>query len=259
MRHKYKLSFSIFIISSCFVQVANAGENRNGELKRLESLGNRGTVPTGSALITNTVPISSNITVSEGGVEIVDNRGTSMGATIQKGGMQIVTRGATAVSTKILGGKQFVYEEKSLRNLDSVRRSSAYEAVVFGGGGVVGQQNLYDGAMAWSTKVLEGGEQNLYMGPRKEGGIAKGTIVSGNGRQHVLAEGRASNTTLNDNATQVVYPGGIVDGLTINGHASSWIHVGTKDVVGKIRVNNDGELYLFAGDSTNRITKKRFL
>ncbi|OLL54934.1 autotransporter, partial [Bartonella henselae] len=261
MRHKYKLSFSIFIISSCFVQVANAGENRNGELKRLENLGNGRTVPTGSALVTNTVPISSNITVSEGGVEIVDNRGTSMGATIQKGGMQIVTRGATAMGTKILGGKQFVYEEKSLRNLDSLdsinKRSSAYEAVVSGGDRVVGQQNVYDGAMVWNTKVLDGGEQNLYMGPRKEGGIAKDTIVSGNGKQHILAGGRASNTTLNDNATQVVYSGGILDGLTINGHASSWIHVGTKDVVGKIRVNNDGELYLFAGDSTNRITKKR--
>ncbi|OLL53470.1 pertactin-like passenger domain-containing protein, partial [Bartonella henselae] len=214
-------------------------------------------MPTGSALVTNTVPISSNITVSEGGVEIVDNRGTSMGATIQKGGMQIVTRGATAMKTKIHGSKQFILEDKSITNLEDVeKRSSAYDATVSGGNGAVGQQNLYDGGMAWNTKVMQGGEQNLYMGQREDGGIAEGTIISGDGRQHILAGGRASNTTLNDKSVQVAYPDGIVDGLTISGHASSWLHVGV-EVTGEIKINDKGHLYLFAGDRTDHITRGR--
>ncbi|SPU27224.1 Uncharacterised protein [Candidatus Bartonella washoeensis] len=69
---------------------------------------------------------------------------------------------------------------------------------------------------------MSGGEQNLYMGDKKTGG-GFCTKYHGfrNGRQHVLEEGTAANTTLKDKATQVVYPGGIVDGLTITDSASS--------------------------------------
>ncbi|WP_406604407.1 BafA family autotransporter [Bartonella gliris] len=250
MRCKYKLSFSIFMISSCVVQSVNAGENKTRSLTRMTS---GTTVQNGSALISATV--SSNAKIEDGGVEIVENGGSSVGAIVQKGGMQIVTRGGTAMKTKILSGWQFVYEDKSIVNLeDFERKSSAYDAIVSGENGFVGQQNVYDGATAWNTEVGKGGEQNLYMGPRKDGGIAERTIVSGNGRQHILEEGRAVNTTLSGQAIQVVYPGGIVDGLTITETASSWIHVGA-DLNGEIKVNGNGRLYLYAGDRTNHITK----
>lgn len=83
------------------------------------------------------------------------------------------------------------------------------------------------------------------------------TEVSGNGRQHVLAHGGAYATTLKDHATQVVYPGGFVDTLTIMDYARSWFHSGIQKVVGEVRVNSHGELYLFAGDVTNHLTKKK--
>ncbi|MBB5074533.1 autotransporter passenger strand-loop-strand repeat protein, partial [Bartonella callosciuri] len=254
MRYKCRLSFSVLMISSCFVQVASAAEKRS--LTKLENLTSGGTVQKGSALITTSV--SSNIMVVDGGVEIVENGKSSMGATIEKGGMQIVTRGGTAVDAKILGGKQFIYEENNLEFTSVIRKSSAYNATVSGGGrGAIGQQNVYDGGKAWNTKVMNGGEQNLYMGSKKMGGgFAENTMVSGNGRQHILAEGMATNTTLSSEAVQVVYSDGIVDGLTINDYASSWIHVAA-ELTGKIQINGKGCLYLFAGDRTDHTTKEK--
>ncbi len=255
MRYKYKLSFSVLMISSCLAQSASAVENRNRELKRLEHMGNGGTVPKGSALISHT--FSNNVTIEDGGVEIVDDGKTSVGSTIKKGGMQIVTRAGNAINAKILGGQQFVHEEENIDLTRVVRKSSASNTTVSGGGGAVGQQNIYDGAEAWNTKVGNNGEQNLYTGERKEGGRAMFTEVSGNGRQHVLAGGESLATTLRDKATQVVYPRGFVDTLTITDSAKSWLYVGVQGVVGEVRVNNLGELYLFAGDRINHTTKKK--
>ncbi len=245
------------MISSCLVQSASAVEKKSEELERLESISSGGKVSKGSALISNL--FSSNITIEGGGVEVVDNGATSIGATIQKGGMQIVVRGGNAVNAKIEGGQQFVHEEPSIDLTDVVRQSSASNTTVTGGGGAVGQQNIYDGAWAWNTKVGNNGEQNLYAGEGKKGGKAMTTEVSGNGRQHVLALGESLSTTLKEKAIQVVYPGGGVDTLTIMDYAQSWLHANAEEVVGEVRVNNHGELYLFAGDVTNHLTKKKIL
>ncbi len=256
MHDKCKWSFSVLIISSCLVQYANAIGNKNGELIRVENVGSGGTVSKGFALITNSVP-SSNIKIGEGSVEVVDNGAVSVGATIEKGGIQIVTRGGTTINAEILGGKQFVHEENNLDLTGVEKLSSAYDATVNGGEGAVGQQNIYDAATAWKTKVGKDGEQNLYAGLRKEGGKSMYAEISGNGRQHVLALGESYDTTLSDYAVQVVYPGGFIDSLTVKDFAKSWLHIDAEDVVGAVRVNDKGELYLFAGDMTNHITKKR--
>ncbi len=242
------------MISSCLVQIASAVDNKNEELTKMMSVANGGKVPKGSALIT-ILPPSNNVTITDGGIEIVDNGGFSMGATIENGGMQIVTREGTTMEAKILGGgKQLVFEEKRL-DLTSVEKpSSAYHTIVSGSNNAVGQQNVYDDAIAWHTKVKQGGEQNLYAGQRRNGGKAMYAVVSDTGRQHVLALGESYGTTLKDSSVQVVYPGGVVDGLTINDSASSWIHVGVKEV-GEIEVNNQGRLYLLAGDRIDHITK----
>ncbi|SPU26950.1 Uncharacterised protein [Candidatus Bartonella washoeensis] len=105
MRHKCKLSFSVLMISSCLVQFASAVESKNGALTRMTSVTNGRKVQKGSALITFLV--SNNISIEDGGVEVVDNGGTSMGATIETGGKQIVTRQGTAMGTKVNGGRQF--------------------------------------------------------------------------------------------------------------------------------------------------------
>ncbi|EJF86699.1 pertactin-like passenger domain-containing protein, partial [Bartonella rattimassiliensis] len=252
MRYKYKLSFSVLMISSCLVQVASAVESKG--LKRVEHLGNGVEVPKGSALISRIV--SNNVKIEDGGVEIVENGATSIGSTIKKGGMQIVTRGGNAINAKILGGKQFVHEEANLDLTSVERKSTAYNTTVSGEGGAVGQQNVYDGAWVWKTKVGNNGEQNLYAAQRQEGGKSMDTEVSGDGRQHVLAHGGAYNTNLKGKAVQVVYPRGFVDTLTIMDSAKSWLHIGVQAVVGEVRVNSGGELYLFAGDKTNHITKK---
>ncbi|WP_396584156.1 BafA family autotransporter [Bartonella grahamii] len=256
MQYKHKLSFSVLMISSCLVQVASAVENRNGELTIVEHVGNGAEIPKGSALITNNFPRSKS-KIGDGSVEIVENRATSVGSTIKKGGMQIVTRGGNAIDTKILGGKQFIHEEPNLDLTSVERKSSAYNSTVSGDGGAVGQQNVYDGAWVWYTKVGDNGEQNLYAGQRKEGGKTMYTEVSGNGRQHVLGYAESYATTLKGQAIQVVYSEGFVDTLTITDSARSWFHSGIQRVVGEVRINNKGELYLFAGDRTNHTTKKK--
>ncbi|WP_208438550.1 BafA family autotransporter [Bartonella grahamii] len=254
MQYKHKLSFSVLMISSCLVQVANAVENRNGELTRATHVGNREKEQENLELIARI--FKNNITIEYGDVELVDNGETSVGSTIKKGGMQIVTRAGIALSAKIFGGQQFIHEEPNIDLTRVIRQSSAYNATVTGGDGVIGQQNVYDGAGTWYTKVGDNGEQNLYAGQRKEGGKAMHTEVSGNGRQHVLALGESLSTTLKDQAIQVVYPRGFVNTLTITDSAKSWLHVGVKEVVGEVRVNGGGKLYLFAGDRTNHMTKK---
>ncbi|MBB4076105.1 outer membrane autotransporter protein [Bartonella fuyuanensis] len=255
MRYKYKLSFSALMINSFLVQGANAIESRNGELTTVEHVQEGEKLQKGLALVLS--PFSSNIVIGDGSVEIVENGATSRGSTIERGGIQIVTRGGNAIEAKIRGGKQFVHEEEGLDLTDVERKSSAFNSTVFGDEVEVGQQNVYDGAWAWYTKVGNGGEQNLYAAKRKEGGRAIATEVSGNGRQHVLALGESYGTILSGNATQVVYPNGFVDSLTVNSAAKSWFHVDMQDVIGEVRVNGGGELYLFAGDRTNHTTKKK--
>ncbi|WP_375696088.1 pertactin-like passenger domain-containing protein, partial [Bartonella sp. AC67GZZY] len=254
MRYKYKLSFSVLMISSCFVQSASVVESRNRVLTRATHVENREEEEKKLELIASF--FKNNITIEYGDVELVENGKTSVGSTIKKGGMQIVTRAGITINAEILGGQQFIHEEPNIDLTRVVRRSSAYNSTVTGVDGAIGQQNVYDGGGTWYTKVGDNGEQNLYAGERKEGGKSMYAEISGNGRQHVLALGESVKTTLKDRATQVVYPAGFVDTLTITDFAKSWLHVGVKEVVGEVRVNNHGKLYLFAGDSTNQITKK---
>ncbi|WP_273758027.1 BafA family autotransporter, partial [Bartonella sp. AU55XJBT] len=254
MRYKYKLSFSVLMISSCLAQSASAVESGNRGQIRVTHVRNEEEERKNLEIIARF--FKNNITIKYGDVELVDNGKTSVGSTIKKGGMQIVTRAGIAINAEILGGQQFVHEEPNIDLTRKPRRSSAYNSTVTGGDGAIGQQNVYDGGETWYTKVGNNGEQNLYAGQRKEGGRATATEVSDNGRQHVLALGEAVKTTLKDQAVQVVYPKGIVNTLTITDYARSWIHVGAKDVVGAVRVNDHGELYLFAGGRTNHITKK---
>ncbi|WP_375676699.1 BafA family autotransporter [Bartonella sp. CB21SXKL] len=255
MRYKYKLSFSVLMISSCLVQSASVVESRNRVLTRAIHVVNREEEEKKLEQIASF--FKNNITIEYGDIELVENGETSVGSTIKKGGIQIVTRAGIAMNAKILGGQQFIHEEPYIDLTSVERKSSAYNSTVTGDGGTVGQQNVYDGAWVWYTKVGDNGEQNLYAGQRKEGGKSMYAEVSGNGRQHVLALGESYATNLKDHAIQVVYPEGFVDGLTINNFAKSWFHVGIQDVLGEVRINDHGELYLFAGDRTNHTTKKK--
>ncbi|QEE09120.1 autotransporter outer membrane beta-barrel domain-containing protein [Bartonella kosoyi] len=254
MRYKYKLSFSVLMISSCLVQSASAVDSGNRGLTRTTHVGNGEEERKKLEMIARI--FKNNMTIKYGEVELVDNGSISVASSIKKGGMQIVTRGGTTMGAKILGGQQFVHEEPNIDFALVLRRSSAYNSTVTGGDGAIGQQNVYDGGGAWYAKVGKDGEQNLYAGQRKEGGRATATEVSDNGKQHVLALGESVKTTLKNQAIQVVYPRGLVNTLTITDYAKSWLHVGAKDVTGEVRVNGHGELYLFAGDRTNHTAKK---
>ncbi|WP_455482418.1 BafA family autotransporter [Bartonella sp. B35(2025)] len=253
MQHKCKLSFSVLMISSCLVQIANAEEALSALLNKM--IVNEKVVPKDQALIITL--FSNKTTIENGGIEIVENGGTSKDAVVNLGGKQIVTRKGTAISTKIDGGQQFIFEERSSKDFTNSRLSSAYQAIVHGKDETVGQQNVYDGGHAWDTKVMGGGEQNLYRGHKKEGGVASNTTVFKDGRQHVLDGGSAKRVTLYNDAVQVVYPGGSVENLTINDHAYSWVYAGA-ELKGETKVNGNGRLHFYVGDATSQVTQKDF-
>lgn len=194
--------------------------------------------------------ISQNTRIERGEVKVVEH-GNSMNAIVNEGGKQVIMGGAVAMNTKVEGGKQFVLGNSDLQS----RSSSAYNAVISGKNGVWGQQNVYDGGEAWETKVMQGGEQNIYKIQTEKGGSASQTEVFKGGRQSVLTGGEANNVTLKENAIQIVYWGGSVTNLTINDFASSWVHAGAT-LKGNIKVNGNGYLYLYAGDPKGHITKE---
>ncbi len=200
--------------------------------------------------------VSQNAKIGKGGIEIVQNSGTSNNATVNIGGKQIVTYQGTAIGTKVKGGSQFVFNQDN--STGTSNNSRIYEAVVSGENRIWGQQNVYDGGEVWNTKVMKDGEQNIYKVRTKKGGIASGTEVSENGRQRVLAGGNAKDVTLKEHATQVVYWGGFVENLTVNDFASSWIYTGAI-LKGNIKVNDNGHLYLYAGDPTSHLTKENII
>ncbi|WP_308765665.1 hypothetical protein [Bartonella raoultii] len=86
MRYKYKLSFSVLMISSCLVQSTSAVESRNRERTRATHVGNGEEERKKLELIARL--FKNNITIEYGDVELVDNGKTSVGSTIKKGGMQ---------------------------------------------------------------------------------------------------------------------------------------------------------------------------
>ncbi|ENN93452.1 BafA family autotransporter [Bartonella bovis] len=250
MQHKYKLSFSILLISSSFlIQDVNAREKITENVDELlKSLViNNGRRQRGTRTAWG---ISQNTEIEKGAVKIV-RYGSSVNTTVNTGGKQIVMGGATAIDTKIKGGKQFVLGNSDYQS----RSSSAYSSVISGENGIWGQQNVYDNGQAWATKIMQEGEQNIYKVQTEKGGTASGTEVSKNGRQNVLTGGEANGVTLKEQALQIVYWGGVVKDLTINSSANSWVHTGAT-LRGKTVVNDGGHLHLYAADPKNHITKE---
>ncbi|WP_194284794.1 MULTISPECIES: BafA family autotransporter [unclassified Bartonella] len=222
-------------------------------IKKFSSTFTKDKVLKNSSSITQS--ISMNTKIEEGGLEVIENNGTSTNAVIYKDGKQLVTRGGTTISTQIDGGSQFVFDESPGNIGRTGRKSRAYDTVVFGTNGNIGQQNIYDGGEAWNTKIKRNGMQHLYKGKTTKGGTASNTEVSSNGKQLVLAGGEALNVILKEKALQVVYPGGRVKNLTIQDQAQSWIHVGAS-LTGPVKVNEQGHLYLYAGDNISHVTKE---
>ncbi|OPB29315.1 BafA family autotransporter [Bartonella sp. WD12.1] len=250
MQHKYRLNVSILLMSSLLIQNINAREKITENVNEL--LKNLVIDKGGTQRNVRTIwGISQNTKIERGEIKIVEY-GSSVNATVTEGGKQVVMGGATAMNTKVEGGKQFVLGSSDFQS----KKSSAYHAIISGKDGVFGQQNVYDGGESWYTKIMKGGEQNVYkVVQTKKGGTTSNTEVSENGRQRILAGGEAKNVTLKDDAVQIVYRGGVVDNLTISDSANSWVYVGAT-LTGKTIVNNSGHLHLYAGDPTSHITRE---
>ncbi|MDD9333791.1 MAG: autotransporter outer membrane beta-barrel domain-containing protein, partial [Bartonella sp.] len=157
----YKLSFSVLMVSTFFIQSVSAREKMqemsdetldlSETIRNFSSMFIQGRALKNSSMVTQ--GISMHTKIEEGGVEIVENNGASTNAVVSKGGKQLITRGATAISTRVDGGSQFVFEESLRVFVDTeAKRSSAYDAIIFGTNGNSGQQNVYDGGEAWNTK-----------------------------------------------------------------------------------------------------------
>ncbi len=97
--------------------------------------------------------------------------------------MRIVTRAGHAVNAKILGGKQFVHEEKNFDLTCVERKSSVYSTTVSGGSGAIGQQGVYMMGRGFGIRKLRKMESKIFM---RNGGKMVGKrcipVGSGSGR-----------------------------------------------------------------------------
>ncbi|QEE11846.1 BafA family autotransporter [Bartonella krasnovii] len=214
--------------------------------------------------------VSRDTIIEHDGTEFVQNLSTSEYATIKKGGKQIIESGSNAEGAQIYGGEQIIWGKGGLGTglLRKDKASSAYSTKIYAEDGVLGQQNIYSGGIAFDTKVMKGGIQNLdgqasvnngFLEDSdavdtededftiNEGAFALNTELFKDGMQNIFAGGNASEVTLYDHAIQKIYDSGYVDTLTINHQAQSWGLAGAildKDT----NVNDFGSLYLYAGN-----------
>ncbi|WP_332060384.1 BafA family autotransporter [Bartonella sp. CB74] len=199
--------------------------------------------------------VSKNATIGRGGSEIVREQGTSEYTIIYEGGKQSVEGGGTVVGVQIYGGNQSVFGDDYVNGV--IVGSSAYETQIYGQNETLGEQNVYDDGVAWNTKVMDGGVQNLAKWffeddfALKSGGLAMKTEVFAGGRQRVLAGGKAEDVILHAGAVQEVHAGGYVKNLTIESGANSWVFAGSM-LEGEVAVHDSGYLYLYAGEDNHQ-------
>ncbi|EJF81637.1 Adhesin/invasin TibA autotransporter precursor [Candidatus Bartonella washoeensis] len=201
---------------------------------------------------------SKNTTVGDGGSEIVVEQGISESTIIYAGGKQRVEGGGSALKAEIYGGEQFVSGDGYVNG--GVVGSSVYNTRIYGQGGILGQQNVYDDGLAVGTQIMNGGIQVLAKWfpdddnfAQKSGGLAFNTEVFAGGMQRVFAGGEADTVILHSHAVQEVYSGGSVKNLTIEGKANSWVFAGAM-LGGETTVHHSGKIHLYAGDDEEQTT-----
>ncbi|WP_375651545.1 BafA family autotransporter [Bartonella sp. LB28NMGDW] len=184
--------------------------------------------------------------IQRGGTELIRTQGLSQDSTVKRGGKQKVEDGGKAEGAKIYGGEQFVSGKSNIKG--GMVRSSAYDTVVSGKSGVLGYQNVYDDGEVFSTKIMEGGVQNLFVEEDLDhySSFAFDTKIFSGGEQHVLAGGIAIGVLLQGNAFQAIDLGGYVKDLTIKDQAQSWLHSGAT-LEGNTMIHDSGRIYLYAG------------
>ncbi|WP_329957897.1 autotransporter outer membrane beta-barrel domain-containing protein [Bartonella sp. A05] len=194
--------------------------------------------------------------IKGGGYEIVEasneEQGFSRETVIHVGGEQRVENGGLVDKVQIHGGVQRVFGAGVVWG-EGIS-SKAYNTVIDGENGRVGQQIVYNDGEAWYTQVRERGIQIVGKEEAADrGGYVIDTTISGGGKQYVLNGGTAFNVTLNENAIQGISAGGYVLNLMINDQASSLIQAGAI-LEGKTIVNGFGKVYLNAGDNQHKTT-----
>ncbi|WP_375649337.1 pertactin-like passenger domain-containing protein, partial [Bartonella sp. MU70NMGDW] len=184
--------------------------------------------------------------IQRGGTELIRTQGLSQDSTVKRGGKQKVEDGGKAEGAKIYGGEQFISGKSNIKG--GMVRSSAYDTVVSGKNGVLGYQNVYDDGKVFSTKIMEGGVQNLFVEEDLDhySSFAFDTKIFSGGEQHVLAGGIAIGVLLQGNAFQAIDLGGYVKDLTIKDQAQSWLHSGAT-LEGNTMIHDSGRIYLYAG------------
>ncbi|WP_375614386.1 BafA family autotransporter [Bartonella sp. AC535YNZD] len=234
------------------VTIADPSFDSNSE--KVESTGETSisnTVKDGGKLSVYSGGFSLYTTIQRGGTELVRTQGLSQDSTVKKGGKQKVEDGGKVEGAKIYGGEQFVSGKSDIKG--EMVRSSAHDTIVSGENGVRGYQNVYDDGEVFSSKIMEGGVQNLYVEEDLDeySSFAFDTKVFSGGKQHVLAGGIAIGVLLEGTAFQAIDLGGYVKDLTVKDQAQSWLHGGAT-LEGKTTVNDSGRIYLYAGAEQSR-------
>ncbi|MBX4336188.1 BafA family autotransporter [Bartonella raoultii] len=243
----------VFIVDPSFDSRSEKMES-NGEI----SIRNR--VSDGGKLYVYNDGLSLYTVIDNGGIEVIKAHGLAQESVVNKGGQQKIKNGGKAEDTQIRGGEQFVSGKFMIEGRRV--RSRADNTIISGEGEEVGYQNVYDGGIVFSTKIKEGGIQNLYVEGdlNEEDSISSAfdTEVFSDGEQYVLAGGEAIGVTLQGTALQIIDLGGYVKDLMINEQATSWLHHGAT-LEGNTTVNDSGRIYLYAGAKRSRTEVEKII
>ncbi|WP_455482417.1 BafA family autotransporter [Bartonella sp. B35(2025)] len=223
----------------------NSGKKENSFNYKNGGYSINNTVQDGGKLYINEASISRDTIIESDGTEFVQNLSTSEYAIVKKGGKQIIENGASADKVKIYSGEQFIFGESDING--EIVSSSAYDTVIYGQDKIPGVQNIHIGGVAFNTKVMRGGIQNIDGTKDGNSALALGTEVFKNGMQIIFAGGKARDVVLYDHAIQEVHKTGYVNDLTIHDQAQSWLYAGAI-LDGVTNINDFGSLYIYAGD-----------
>ncbi len=167
----------------------------------------------------------ANNTVISGGGQYVSSGGVANNTSVFNGGEQIVSFGGMASSTVVSG-----VDGLAVMILDG----KAINTYLKGG-----DQDIYSGGVATSTRIDSGSIQNI-----SKGGIAVQTdIING---QQKLRGGTAVNTTIRNGATQKISSGGIARDTVVSSGGSMYISSGGSHA-GTLNIQNGAMVSAYTG------------
>jgi T5SS/PEP-CTERM-associated repeat protein/autotransporter passenger strand-loop-strand repeat protein len=200
------------------------------------------TIGDGDFLLVSSGGVASLTMVLNGGTEDVFRGGMVSGSVVSGGGTENVSSGGVATDTVLMGGEQTLFfsgsasgTEVSAGGIDAVSAGGITNFVTVSSGGV---QYLFAGGQADGTTVSASGLEILF------GGLASGSVLSGDGIQDVRATGAVASATI-VTGEEYVYSGGVAIGSVVS--LGGFAEVESNGTVSDVTIGGGGTEFVYLG------------